>query len=392
MLQRHAHLTIPIPRDDKTVDVGISLSLRMYAGSSEWSDETDPLIPFLVLNYLISNHFNEFASAAFSTLDNPVNQTAEVAEIDCKPLPEYSDEDLSSCVNTGYILSALFLGDKKANEKMGLLRKKVTHDFNIDLTPDPQWNYKVIGVLDGDWIRAADKDEKFSSVSHEQQQEKIKTYAQPGINNFFAYLQVMLNQPPQKEETTAELTNLFSTLKYNFNHATIQALKAEIAAAKVNQHQSMIYGIGVASHNRETTVFESGDELFSYEHVFMIEQFFWRGEVRFRLYQSWLREATLLDDIKKRKYGLFGEGSWNQIEMENFLNRFERYSCETEQPLATLNECFGYSEESKPLLQFEDQILTGVSVRYFSVPIDPKQCLKHAVDLIQMNPALKMKF
>lgn len=327
----------------------------------------NPLIPFAILNYILSNYLELFI---------------KVAAISCESKNNSDVALTTSCVNSAYASSLIFFGEPVAKKIFKRLRKQTSAELSVQLPSGKKWLYKVKNIFGGDIIREMNNK---ITVDEDVPDDKLINYAQSSINSFFNYTEPFVTKCVSENSSTdekiiANLKDYFSKMEYDFNASTISALKSEIDSnkQKTNQDRTYVYFVAITIPS---------DDRMKFEHAFLIEQFFLNEckEIRYRIYQSWIEEATLLDEFSRRGYDESGNKSLTSDEINNFIDNFEAlYGRNKNHNNVTYRHCFGYtnSVRSGPLLTFDGKILSGLSIRYFSMDIDPKQCTNNFINLI----------
>ena len=371
------------PRDTKKNPVLTLLpsTLTIYP---TLSSVTKPLIPFLVIKDIFTHN-----ATAFLQHTAAASKSADVSESRLS----------SSCVNTVFALSTLFMGEAYSKTILAYLKKFMSISLAIQLPSGKVWNYWCINVFEGNILIDICNDLKRSNAKRNAittvtlSDENITRCASVGVTTFFQYIKPITKgifaNTCDNDEAIEKIKE--KILEFDFNALTITTIKKEMEdnRRKTNLTASHIYMILISTMNAKS-------DLPGFEHVFLIEQFYLNQtqEVRYRLYQSWINEATLIDDFNKRGYGENGAGSWNELEMKSFLESLKSCYSQNNTPYNTrTKQCFGYPEHHRanstgPLLQFKDNRLSGVCVRYYSDSVDPQQCLNNLAKLLHSNPAL----
>lgn len=298
-----------------------------------------------------------------------------------------SDKELAtSCHYNTYAVGVIFLGIETVKEIAMNINQEM--DFNAQLTPlKKTYKYKISRLLDGPMIHFIQKNLESAPLKKEMAQEQDK-YEEKLLNTFSNYTKSVLAEA-KKDIISSEQTDdkiiekireIFTTLRFTFNDETILSLQKEIKknSEKTHPKRSFIYFVSVLCCAYTT------------DHQFVIEQYTDEQQcVRYRLYQAWINQATLLDDLCKRKYGEKDEGSWNQQELDHFLMQLkDLYGV---RPGITYQDCFGYSRTIEPVLTFSNDTFEATSLRFLSFEANPLDCFTNLGKLMELDPNFKIE-
>lgn len=332
----------------KTIQRKIA-SLRII----ELSSQGNPLIPYQIIR---QSNFNKVIKKVITLIYG--SKFDNFAFGPCGPLGPYK---FQSCVNTMYALSLIFLGveaTKKIAEDHTVCCRV---DVPVPLPSGKTWNFSIESLFEGN-ISA--------NISNDCQLDDNK-YREFYLNKFKKTIQPLIDsvKSDSDEKTIKGIQEKFSCLHYPFNKTTIELLQKDIFERnkKVNEKQTFIYILSLQ-------VSKVGEKIT--EHAWILEQFLneeTKG-VAFRLYQSWIGQATLMDDLAKQ-----GKKPWNFEKLKEFLLSLETFCCSYGEN-STL-QCFGYSDHSHPLLQFDGKSFFGKILTYQTYEIDPAQCLNNYKNL-----------
>lgn len=305
----------------------------------------------------------------------------------------------TSCVNTAATLALCFFGKNKAKSIMQKINEETLTCMSIQLssTSDKKFIYKINNLIDNKLIRKTidsnlNKDDIALPEKLLLQEDYAKLY--------FDYLQPFLDGAitDNIDQSTANLKKKLGELNYPFNLPVINDLEKEIFANKelIKPNLSIIYLIVIQKTIPKDVSFDGSSFSTEYEHAFHIEQFFcpFKKEVRYRIYQSWICQANLAEDLIKRKYDWKGNYSMNESEMTQFLNYLRELYCSygdhDRKPI--YNKCFGHIALSSKLLHFKEsaQTLCGVSLRWVAQKINPYDCLQHIEEVENSSAALRL--
>lgn len=175
-----------------------------------------------------------------------------------------------------------------------------------------------------------------------------------------------------------------------FNQPVINLLRTEISedCLIINSEQSKVYCFSVA-----LPYFPKLSD--GVEHAFILERFFCSHSqsIKTRLYQSWLKAASISDELDKRAYGKEGSGAWDEDQMTHFLDHLEVLYCQRDVGVSS-KECFGWESlsDARPRYGFRKDPLAfaGFSLRYISAPISPGECTKNFTDAMYEYDQFKL--
>ena len=294
----------------------------------------------------------------------------------------------TSCYNTAKVLSALI-------DKDGLWAKSfttvTTYTHTIKLSSNKEYLVDIAGLFDGLIVCKANANfDEYYNLSMSEKMEKIEDeYLSEELDNFLIYLKPFENMAKElgKEGAVRKQLDQFfrEDIDYDFNRSTIMHLKNNLNKTLnlATKNISWFYTIGA--------VREKYKDRHLFEHTFLLEQFFCKktGVPRNRIYQSWIEKTTLFDDLEKQSNDCGGEDSWDTQQLESFLNNLEAHYCRkiNEKGRVGSKECFGHENTGGevPLLHFYDQKLSCLSLRYYSVSIDPSKYVENFVDFMSEN-------
>ncbi len=268
----------------------------------------------------------------------------------------------TSCVNTTLLVLTMMIGFSPRLFIQGpiVARNITTAAFTVPLPSGTTWVFKVNNAF------KADK----------------KT-----INPCTLFHEKVMQQSHDLHQGTQDDANFMAAMK---TFVTSQ----ELMSAKVTDIRNHIHG-----NNQHT----QADATFIYNivlmnpsnichHSFILEQFYC-GEtqsVRFRLYQSWVKESTLTASLQKH-FSELPSRSWDAAGLYRFLTRLELY-CSTSKPgYISDNECFGHGHRTgtrKFEIKFEDNTFSSCRVDYCSYKINPADCVNNLLDFVKGKPDL----
>lgn len=327
-----------------------------------------PLKPFRVIAYLALHCLEPFVSASVTIMKNIVGIS----------------NSATSCTNTAVAVMAVFLGKKRTQELIQSLAKRTLFSFTISLPSNATWTCKVESLFDGAIIQKMDCHPS-SSADEKERLVHRQNIIDDSTADFLDYVDHHIDVIAEKYEDLAEKESLIISdfekilkeTEYKFNCGIIRTLYTEIKEnnSKIQDNCSFAYCIGIAG-----SYIEEKDNI-CYEHMFVIEQLLYANDPCFRLYQSCIDQATLLEDCYFQEHLQHKLLSFDML--SNFLTVLQEGYCLKEYAAERIENCFGYKGTDSPLVSFEDQTLKGVSVRYLSASFDPNRCVENTVALAQ---------
>lgn len=311
------------------------------------------LFPFKIVRHILSTN----PRACYLAVLNPIS----------KDFKERSENQLlTSCINTAYVISTLFLGTIKTQKQMFQLRSFNPVDLKITLPSGKIWTLRIPCLFD----------EKMKRLSKGQSKDRelntcLQQCAQPFKDFLIERIEEAISEEFNDVQFIHAIEHVLRSIDYDFNKDPIEFLRAEISKniLHINENKSGLYCIALA-HSLEN------DHHMYFQHVFLIEQFYLKenDSIRYRLYQSWIDQATLLDDFSKRGYADKGQGTWNYDELNTFIQDIALcLSVKNRKTTNAVFEPFGYHRtDTKPNLYYRNNTLLGSSLRFFSSLINPK--------------------
>ncbi len=311
-----------------------------------------PFIPYEVVKYLCKQNLKGIITTAMKVLN----------------INSYDDADenimVTSCVNNSRLLSVIFLGVEKAKRLHKIDTTSYTCEASFTTAKGIEFSYKIYDLFKGVLSSQIEDCEAFHSLKT-QQQLKFLYHIRGGTRDFFKYTSPFVDDVSyyhDKECVEKVANSYFNDLGYSFNDTIIENLRTEICrnSLRLSEDKSYIYYISIKNAYAK--------EKSSYEHAFMLEQFSYEGFTYFRLYQTWVKQATLQDT---------NSVMWDQDQLNSFLDKLSRVYCK-KHTNETVHDCFGFNhkfESPPPLLEFVDNKLFGISMSYFSAEFNPEDCL-----------------
>ncbi|WP_068466528.1 hypothetical protein [Candidatus Protochlamydia phocaeensis] len=335
-----------------------------------------PLMPFQVIRYIALNHSPLFYTVALNKIYEPsfhFDQTPEKLT--------------TSCINSTAALSLIFLGEKKAKKIMALLNSDVEYKIDFLLPDKTEWTLRISNLFHSAVIHQINPLNDEKGLKKEQY-----IRSNPHMHSFIKHIQPLIKPILEKhnsEEIIANLKDCFVNCNYDFNIKTMDSLRKEIKEnkAKISGKKSFVYCIGIKEDR-------------AYDHIFIIEQFLCpkTHHMLFRRYQSWIMQATLIEEINKRRNGESGEDAWTEAQLLHFLNNLQNLYCRTGEPI-TYQDCYGYNrkQDNYTLLKLKTQhnaedVLYGKSLRYCSCEVDLAHFWENFANFIYSNEELRSQF
>jgi hypothetical protein len=351
--------------DYKSVVESLSQFITILPSNAE------PLIPYTLVRHIAINFWDEYLEATNSLIDP-------------------SNKEKTSCIHTAFAICILFFGKEIAENILIQMSKKISTDFIIILKSGREISYKT-AILFGDFFICGLNQLEKSSLNESKKEEEALKLSRSHLLTYVNHITNYVNKNLDQEEDSVIISSLNQYLSkphYNFNEMCFQTLKKDLIDTSCDTHlnKSYVYFFGI--------LISSSEEEINFNHSFIIEQFYSSkySNVRFRLYQSWIKRATLLDDFIKRDYKNDEENTWDQVKLMKFLDKFKKlYDTNNQSISIDDKDCFGYSFEPKSVI-LEGNIIHGPNVRYYSRAIEPKNCIKNLASFIMSSSKLKLFF
>ena len=310
-------------------------------------------IPVKVIKYLCETNLKGFFAKAFDLLSfKPENTTTE------------RDFETSN-INSAIALSVIFLGVETAKKVNNITLKNDIYVMDF-IKNGIKFSYKVVSLFNGIISSQIAEVEAFNALEVQEKKEYLFKIER-GFLDFFSHLEPYIDkmQGNTMQQINDEAIKLFKNLDFSFNYNVINKLENEIRqnSENLSEETSFIYYVSIAK-----PIDIKGDEQ-SIEHAFLLEQFLINGQPNYRLYQSWIE----YDDLRKT----ITEKAWDSYQLDSFLFNLYLAYCYNH-PKDSILDCFGYPlEYDVPLLNFENNHLTGISIRYISEKFNPNDCLEN---------------
>lgn len=174
-------------------------------------------------------------------------------------------------------------------------------------------------------------------------------------------------------------------LKCPFNLKNLENLRSEMIQNMefISAENTCFYFIELKNTNKSS------------DHSFIIEQFQRQSDqkVCYRLYQSWLGQTTLSEDMDKRGYDREGKNAieWEQI--KRLLKSFKSYLMDPKDgEKDDLQDIFGcrfvYTEPPRTVFNEETKVVRSRDLIYWCEFKNPNDCWRHFMELATSFPPI----
>lgn len=304
-------------------------------------------IPYLLINAAFKHHHEAFANTVLNS----------------RIRDDTPKEISTSCINTALICYAIFTGQKTIKEVLEF----IYNDTEVTLRLKDKWENPVVlttlGLFDMISVSTChnpDKDELIDweafSKAHLDFERKLKFYLQ---------LRLYAEHSPKKARNN--LAQYF--IDFNHNHATFKRLTEAISHHKATTSPDQSYFYFMISANQDT-----------FSHVWIIEQFYSseRDAVRYRRYQSWIKETILLKDMDK-VHNTHPNRSWSEKKCHRFFDKVENLLTTHHNKLVSPKQCFGHGSRKTPDHRATNFIINDVlftqTFGFFCKAVRPTDCI-----------------
>ena len=381
---------------DNTLSSLIRSKLKLDQESIE-----DASVPFKIIEFMARNFPKKFMDKAL------VNNRGELAKNMSQG--EYSG---TSCINNLHVLSIIFFGKEIAKVIMErfFLRYNPLLIASFKNLPNVEYNYRANYLFLGPAVQVLDKAIEDTAYSQQDKSAVLNKNFRTIIVPYYNQRSKIIEQCSNIARTTIEdqknevfRDRVFQAFEqshvevdYDFNRTTMDQLKKEIDinSKDVKPDSSFIYYSAIiAPDNTE-------NRGVPFYHAFAIEQFFDKSScsVRYRQYQTWIKEMDLAASLQKKNYTPDGGGSISHEEFKQFLEDLGLIVCKTTVDQAQIQKaherCFGFQNDLPyPLNRFDEdgKKLEGVALLYIARKINPRDCLNNFVSFIESTPALRQE-
>ncbi len=272
----------------------------------------------------------------------------------------------TECTKTLAALSIIFSGEKRGEKMM----KCFTSAFPMIPKFKEVHGYYAYLLFDGLLLRALNRHPDFDALSPADKLEKLNESVTPQFNSYTSHVQKSLLQLALRDQRvkSEHMSEVLSQLDFSFNKLLMEDLRDTLISnsKKLSPDTSFIYYIGIAAPNQSNR--------FAWVHVFALEQFQKGGAPAYRLYQSWVNQATLFQDLERWKYLEDGGEAWNEQEMRKFITQLYIFSCAKDRSKIDTKLVFGYSGANFPLFKMFGETLSGISLRWWVDAFHPQEC------------------
>lgn len=217
------------------------------------------------------------------------------------------------------------------------------------------------------------RDEIFNGFFHKRGAEKLNAKFYSKIKDFTVLSQNLILKDLYKK----------LILKCPFNIKNLENLHSEMKEniEFISAENTCFYFIEMKN------VYETLD------HSFTIEQFQRQSDqkVCYRLYQSWIGQSTLSEDMDKRGYDREGKNAMKWKEMERLLNTFKSYLMDPKDgEKDVLKDIFGctflYTQSPRTTFNEETKIVRSRDLVYWCEFKNPNDCQRHFMELATSFP------
>lgn len=298
---------------------------------------------------------------------------------DKKFKPRYPREFFTSCTFTANLIATLFFGPKtyftmqnffktNFNENRYYLLPSQKKEIHTLLNP-----YKSVVMHEvrkkypDSSLVSTDELKKINELQNTGQTTKFNDHLNRHV---FADPETYLSGKISDEEALESIKKAVAS--YPFYKANLDCLINEIQENMLNTSNNESFGYLIQLR-------DCFDEI---NHSFVIEQFFndQNQEANYRVYQSWIGQATCLEDITKAKSEKSGNYAMNHEQMLAFIKKIEDFFINENQDLRNI---FGYNEQvSTPLTTYDNNIDKRRSILYWCEKISPRGCYSNFIELM----------
>jgi|GEM_PF-6386815 hypothetical protein len=295
-----------------------------------------------------------------------------------------SEELDTSCIVNFCLLNMIFLGEEKAKEIMNPLTVHFT--FNLPLTIVENENLKTVDLLFHHFLTG-------NAIIHQNKKYKKSSY-KSFSNDFVASF------------NSREFTTPFNIFKekigklysgeldpFLFAHCknVVDNLENEIEGNRdnVTENCSFIYHVLITTPDYTTALNGSQEQIskspINYYHSFILEHYYSKSANTdfIRLHNAWKDEFSLSSFYDNMKYCREDENCLSKDQRKLFFSNFRdmlscRESTHFEELESAQSFCFKVKKQSMPvaaIFRKDEGIFTGLSLRYMTSIIDPKDCI-----------------
>lgn len=283
--------------------------------------------------------------------------------------PENHEQKYNSCINSMYVLSCVFFGEKRAAFYLELLLDK------IELGTDD--GYVISGLFDGYIYHKISRYNihDFALLSPKEQSLEIMCMVNAQLEKYLGFVEDEIFRNAQRKLSPRQkcrgLPKFLPTLNFKFNEKTLDKLgtvvrKNEAFTSTYNAHAYLVIILNSVCVEHAFIVVQSRDE---------------NQEIKYELYQSWAMKNTL---HRGRPHE---QGSWSLKQFEDFLHKLRLILCRDEnRTQQTYEASFGYPVKGSSLVQFKDGKLKGSIIRFIPMAFDTRKCLLTIEQFMACSP------
>ncbi|MBS0627780.1 MAG: hypothetical protein JSS09_06170, partial [Verrucomicrobia bacterium] len=261
----------------------------------------------------------------------------------------------TSCVISGLSLFSAFCG-KEHTEKLveDCLGRTTTFNRYYSLPSGAYFDVSYYGCFDGavfyNLFQGMSKESVFNGDVFAKITAKGYRHLDEKIDQALKSTSIKTD-----EVFSLKIQETLKSFQYSFNQKTIELLKREINenSEKTTPEKSFCYFCAIVAPFTR-----------NFHHVFILEQ----SCEGVRLYQSWVWEATIFQDIEKRKKTM------NLKEVELFFEDLEKGYCVSEgSSHVDSMRVFGYETPKLPICEYDEAVQTlGTHVlKFYVAEFDP---------------------
>jgi hypothetical protein len=322
-----------------------------------------PLIPYILTLELFGQHADVYIRQVYSLM-YPQAST------------RHFEHTTTSCITNALSVLSLFSSHKTASKLQILSNKCRTLRYSLELPSSATWNFSVRNLLNGIVVSTLQRD----LADYGQKvinQATYAVYAERVNNTFFR------KTYEEADRCRVQLTD---------DQAFIATMKNYMVSQEYNGHTIVMMREHITDNNNATHPQNSHLYYMSctlpntdVHHAFILEQFYCptTDSVRFRLYQSWIKLATLQASLSEQFSHLYAH-SWDQAELCKFLIKLELFYSNSKPGQITEKDTFGHGKTATnrrfaPTF-FSDE-LVGAGFEYYCQAINPSACLDHLLEM-----------
>lgn len=317
-----------------------------------------------VIEHVSEQHLHEF-----------IDRVSEFEKSRFDVLPK--SERYTSCCVTTHALTYVFLGKDIAKIIGEYFYNQLLVPINREVGNPRATTVRVRLLLDGLVYHRIFESNffEFHTLSSEEQLSRLQEHAGYVIGSFCLFSDAAMTVFPWNrqlrfcgvsQQDCYVLQNI-----YKFNYPVVIALQSTIDrnALEVNENLAFVYLVFLLKKD-------------STEHTFVLTQFHDvdMGRVSYRLYQSWINELTLAENVADLRF------KWSREDLQAFLNNLVMLICRVENSSKqTYQNCFGIGVTSSDLVVMENDEIHGLALRFFPFAIDPNICVHNLEEIFSSN-------